>query len=58
MEIGNLEQEKTELINLMNSGFGSGIQLKEWSSRYGEVENELDIKMMRWMELSEKETRD
>lgn len=58
VEIGNLEQEKTELINLMNSGSGSGIQLKEWSSRYGEVENELDLKIVRWMELSEKETRD
>lgn len=49
-----LENEKQELINLMNSGSGSGIQLADWSSRYGEVENELDHKMMRWMELSEK----
>lgn len=55
IDIEDLEKEKTELIHLMNSGSGSGIQLKDWSSRYGEVENELDFKMMRWMELSEKE---
>ncbi|HPS71638.1 MAG TPA: ABC-F family ATP-binding cassette domain-containing protein [Bacteroidales bacterium] len=55
INIEHLEKEKTELIHLMNSGSGSGIQLKDWSSRYGEVENELDIKMMRWLELSEKE---
>ena len=55
IDIEQLENEKTELIQLMNSGSGSGIQLKDWSSRYGEVENELDLKMMRWLELSEKE---
>ncbi|HNX21391.1 MAG TPA: ABC-F family ATP-binding cassette domain-containing protein [Bacteroidales bacterium] len=55
INIEHLEKEKTELIHLMNSGSGSGIQLKDWSSRYGEVENELDLKMMRWLELSEKE---
>lgn len=57
-DIEKLEVEKIELIDLMNSGSGSGIQLKEWSSRYGDVENELDTKMMRWMELGEKGTRD
>lgn len=55
IDIEQLENEKTELIQLMNSGSGSGIQLKDWSSRYGDVENELDLKMMRWLELSEKE---
>lgn len=55
IDIQHLEKEKTELIHLMNSGSGSGIQLTDWSSRYGDVENELDIKMMRWLELSEKE---
>ena len=55
IDIEQLENEKTELIHLMNSGTGSGIQLKDWSSRYGDVENDLDLKMMRWLELSEKE---
>jgi len=54
-DIEALEKEKTELIHLMNSGSGSGIQLTDWSSRYGVVENELDEKMLRWLELSEKE---
>ncbi len=55
-EIEMLEKEKMELIDLMNSGSGSGIQLSGWSSRYGEVENDLDLKMLRWLELSEKES--
>lgn len=55
-EIEMLEKEKMELIDLMNSGSGSGIQLADWSSRYGAVENELDHKMLRWLELSEKES--
>lgn len=55
-EIDMLEKEKMELIDLMNSGSGSGIQLSGWSSRYGEVENDLDLKMLRWLELSEKES--
>ncbi len=54
-DIEALEKEKTELIHLMNSGSGSGIQLSDWSSRYGVIENDLDEKMLRWMELSEKE---
>jgi ABC transport system ATP-binding/permease protein len=54
-DIEALEKEKTDLIHLMNSGSGSGIQLSDWSSRYGVIENELDEKMLRWMELSEKE---
>ncbi len=54
-DIEVLEKEKTELIHLMNSGSGSGIQLTDWSSRYGVIENELDEKMLRWLELSEKE---
>lgn len=55
-EIESLENEKIELIDLMNSGSGSGIQLAEWSLRYGIIENELDHKILRWMELSEKES--
>lgn len=54
-EIEKLEKEKMELIDLMNSGSGSGIQLADWSAKYGEVEHELEHKMMRWLELSEKE---
>lgn len=55
VEIEQLEKEKAELIEKMNSGAGSSQELTDWSHRYQEVESSLDEKSMRWLELSEKE---
>ena len=55
VEIEQLEKEKAELIEKMNSGSGSSQELTDWSRRYQEVETSLDDKSMRWLELSEKE---
>lgn len=55
VEIEQLEKEKAELIEKMNSGAGSPQELTDWSRRYQEVETSLDDKSMRWLELSEKE---
>ncbi len=55
VEIEQLEQEKAELIEKMNSGAGTPQELTDWSRRYQEVEASLDEKSMRWLELSEKE---
>jgi ATP-binding cassette subfamily F protein uup len=55
VEIEQLEQEKAELIEKMNSGAGTPQELTDWSRRYQEVESSLDEKSMRWLELSEKE---
>ena len=54
-EIGDLEKEKKELLDKMNSGEGSSEELVEWGNRYQQVEVLLDEKSMRWLELSEKE---
>ena len=55
LEIGDLEKEKKELLDKMNSGEGSSEELVEWGNRYQQVEAMLDEKSMRWLELSEKE---
>ena len=55
VEIEQLEKEKAELIEKMNSGAGTSQELTDWSRRYQEVETALDDKSMRWLELSEKE---
>ncbi|MBO4655173.1 MAG: ABC-F family ATP-binding cassette domain-containing protein [Bacteroidales bacterium] len=55
VEIEQLEKEKAELIEKMNSGAGTSQELTDWSRRYQEVETSLDEKSMRWLELSEKE---
>jgi ATP-binding cassette subfamily F protein uup len=55
VEIEQLEKEKEELIEKMNSGAGTSQELTDWSRRYQEVETSLDDKSMRWLELSEKE---
>lgn len=53
-DIEQLEMEKKELLDLMNSGSGSGSDLQQWSERYQIIESVLDEKSMRWLELSEK----
>lgn len=54
-EIEELEAEKKQLIEQMNNGSDSN-ELFQWSTRYKEVEESLDEKSMRWLELSEKES--
>ena len=56
MDIEQLELEKKELVDKMNSGEGSAQDLQSWSERYEVVEVTLDEKTMRWLELSEKES--
>lgn len=56
VDIEQLELEKKELVDKMNSGEGSAQDLQSWSERYEVVEVSLDEKTMRWLELSEKES--
>ncbi|MCL2131697.1 MAG: ABC-F family ATP-binding cassette domain-containing protein [Lentimicrobiaceae bacterium] len=53
-EIAAMEQEKADLLNHLNSGNGSPESMTAWSQRYADLDAELDEKMMRWLELSEK----
>lgn len=53
-EIQQLETEKAELEQALNSGELSTDELTEKSNRFGELTAELDEKEMRWLELSEK----
>lgn len=55
IEIDELEKEKKDLLEKMNSGSGNSDELVQWSNRYQEVSDLLDEKSMRWLELSEKE---
>jgi ATP-binding cassette subfamily F protein uup len=50
-EIENLEHEKKELSKKLSDGSGNHEQVFQWSLRYREVEVELDVKSMRWLEL-------
>jgi ATP-binding cassette subfamily F protein uup len=56
VDIEQLELEKKELVDKMNSGEGTAQDLQSWSERYEVVEVTLDEKTMRWLELSEKES--
>lgn len=50
-----LEREKTELDALFANPEGNANKLAEASARYQDLQNELDEKSMRWLELSEKD---
>ena len=54
-EIGLLEEEKNTLVAHLNSGNGNSEDLLAWSNRYQLVDEELEVKTMRWLELGEKE---
>lgn len=54
-DIENLEKEKLILENNMNNGNGTSAELTEWSIRYATLTEELEMKSIRWFELSEKE---
>lgn len=53
IEISQLETEKTELLEKMNAGVGTSEELQNWAKRYTELEQLLEIKSDRWLELSE-----
>lgn len=52
-EIAQLEEEKKEIENAMNSGDCPSEELVIKSQRHGEIRNLLDEKELRWLELSE-----
>ncbi len=52
--IATLEKEKKTLEENLSSGLKDHTELINTSARYKEVEQELDQKAMRWLELSEK----
>lgn len=52
-EIAQLESEQETIIARLNSGEGSVEQLNTWSVRYKQVEVDIEIKTLRWLELSE-----
>ena len=55
-DIANLEIEKKILEEKMSIGQGSPEDFAEWGKRYNEINQLLDEKTERWMELSEKES--
>jgi ATP-binding cassette subfamily F protein uup len=52
-EIDALEKEKADLMNLFLSGSTDHQKIIGWSERIKKVEEEIDLKTSRWLELSE-----
>jgi ABC transport system ATP-binding/permease protein len=52
-EIDQLEKRKSDITAQLSSGVTDHIQLQKWADELREVNNALDQKTMRWMELSE-----
>ena len=52
-EIAALEEEKAKLTVLLNAGSTNHEEMIKWAEEVGKLENELDNKSFRWMELSE-----
>ena len=52
-DIAQLEKEKAEMLEIMNSGNADPKKLTEASTRYCEITNQLEELEMRWLELSE-----
>ncbi|MBI9037022.1 MAG: ABC-F family ATP-binding cassette domain-containing protein [Bacteroidales bacterium] len=53
IEIDQLESEKKQVIERLNSGNETSEELQKLSSRFGEIEKLLEEKGDRWLELSE-----
>ncbi|MBL7836555.1 MAG: ABC transporter ATP-binding protein, partial [Bacteroidetes bacterium] len=53
LEIETLENRKKELDGLMNSGSNDHNELQSWAEELSKINDELDTKGMRWLELSE-----
>lgn len=54
-EIEDLETEKAEVMDRLNSGSGEHQQLLDWSRRLEEIILQLDDKSHRWLELAERD---
>lgn len=52
-EISNLEKEKKQLLEEMNQAKVAPDKLTQWSIRYAEIEKIIEVKTLRWLELSE-----
>ena len=52
-EIAALEEEKAKLTELLNTGSTNHEDMIKWAEQIGKLENELDNKSFRWMELSD-----
>ena len=55
-EIAQLTQEKKDVTEKLNSGSTPFDELQRLSVRIGEIDQLLDEKEMRWLELSEAES--
>ena len=53
-EIENLEVEKKALLTKLNSGEQDFEMLQQWSNRINEINDLLEIKELRWLELDER----
>jgi ATP-binding cassette subfamily F protein uup len=53
-EIESLEQEKAALINRLTLGSDDHHKLHEWSATIQRLDNEIDSKTLRWLELAER----
>lgn len=51
--IEDLEKQKEHLTNLLSQGTANHEQLREWSETIGQLSDEIEKKLARWMELSE-----
>ena len=52
-EISALEEERAVLTEKLSSGNGDHVQVNEWALRMQQIIDEVDVKSMRWLELSE-----
>ncbi len=55
IDIEHLEKEKVNYLELLNAGEGTPEELSMWAQRYADIDQELDTKTIRWIELSDKE---
>jgi ATP-binding cassette subfamily F protein uup len=53
-ELPQLELLKEELTQQLNSGISDHTKIKEIAEQLAKVTEEIDVKTMRWLELSEK----
>ncbi len=52
-EIAALEEEKSSLTEKLSNGSGDHVKINEWALRMQQILDEVDVKTLRWMELSE-----
>jgi ATP-binding cassette subfamily F protein uup len=53
LEIHKLEQAKAKLIDKLNEGNGSHLELAQWSNQIGELDTQIEKKTFRWLELAD-----